>query len=481
MKTISHVLITYFANSLWMACLCAAAATVIARILRNCASAHQHTLWVSALIVSSLLPIASLSNASGDWGTDVNEASAATVSSGFSQQVNEPSFPRRFWHRVHRPLLPIQFAPLVTSLLSVLYFGFIAHRCLSLFWAWRRTRRIQQRAIPCLQLRGDMVLKSYDSALSASRVSLVCSHDLDAPAVLGTLRPILVLPHWFIDTCSEEEIASALSHELAHVRRYDFLVNLLCELFLLPLCFHPVAWFIKKRIERTREMACDEMAAKQLPSPAAYARSLVSIAQRIAKYSGAMRSNYALSLFDTNSLEARIMNLLRRKGNISQKQGRIRLALASFMFVITCALASVVSIQVAMAAAPQDAAHFSGTWEGKFKGKTFVTVILTSKDGKVSGTVSRLSLEIDENGNVTEASALDGKDEIAETTPQGNMLRLSTKAKGKVDTASGESDESIQYDMTLTGENEAELQIAGTPPGISPPKPWKLERTASSK
>lgn len=175
------------------------------------------------------------------------------------------------------------------------------------------------------------------------------------------------------------------------------------------------------------------------------------------------------------------MNLLKRKDNISRKQGRIRLALASFVFVITCALASVVSIQVAMAAAPQDVAHFSGTWEGKFKGKTFVTVILTSKDGKVSGRVSRLSLEIDANGNVTEASALDGQDEIAETTPQGNVLHLITKAKGKVDTASGESDESIQYDMTLTGGNEAELQIAGTPVGMSPPKPWKLERTASPK
>lgn len=481
MQAISHVLITYFANSFWMACLCALAATEIDRILRNCASAHQHTLWVSALIVSSLLPIASLSNTLGDWGADVNEVSVATASSGFSQRLNEPLRPLRFWQRVHRSLLPIQFAPLVTSLLSVLYLGFIAHRCLSLFWAWRRTRRIQERAIPCLKLRGDTVLRSYDSALSTSRVSLVCSHDLDAPAVLGTLRPLLVLPHWFIETCSEEEIASALSHELAHVHRYDFLLNFLCELFLLPLCFHPAAWFIKKRIEHTREMACDEIAAKQLSSSATYARSLVSIAQRIAKYSGGMRSSYALSLFDTNSLEARIMNLLKRKDNISRKQGRIRLALASFVFVITCALASVVSIQVAMAAAPQDVAHFSGTWEGKFKGKTFVTVILTSKDGKVSGRVSRLSLEIDANGNVTEASALDGQDEIAETTPQGNVLHLITKAKGKVDTASGESDESIQYDMTLTGGNEAELQIAETPVGMSPPKPWKLERTASPK
>jgi len=304
---------------------------------------------------------------------------------------------------------------------------------------------------------------------------------LDAPAILGTLHPLLVLPNWFIETCSEEEIASALCHELAHIQRNDFLLNFLYELFLLPLCFHPAAWFIKKRIEHTRELACDEAAAKQLPSHAAYARSLVSIAQRIAKYSGVMRPSYVLSLFETNFLEERVMNLLKRKDTTNKRRGRIRLALAGCMFVMTCTLASVVSIQVAMAAAPEDAARFAGTWEAKFQGQTFVTVTLRSKEGKVSGNVSRLSLEIDASGNLTAASALEGKDEIAETTPQGNVLHLATKAKGKVDTASGESDESIQYHMTLTAGNEAELQIAGAPPGMSAPKPWKLERTTTQK
>jgi bla regulator protein blaR1 len=130
---------------------------------------------------------------------------------------------------------------------------------------------------------------------------MACSDELQGPVVLGVLHPVLVLPGWFVANSSEADLASALCHELAHIRRHDFLLNLVYEFFLLPISFHPAAWLIKKQIEHTRELACDEIAAENLPTRATYARSLLSIAQSMASTASSARSVYALGLFDANT------------------------------------------------------------------------------------------------------------------------------------------------------------------------------------
>jgi len=109
----------------------------------------------------------------------------------------------------------------------------------------------------------------------------------------------LILPEWFFSCASEEELLSTLCHELAHVRRHDFLLNLAYEILFLPISFHPAAMVIKSQIKQSRELACDEFAAGNLPTHAAYARALMSIAQTVAATSSASssgRSRYALGL-----------------------------------------------------------------------------------------------------------------------------------------------------------------------------------------
>lgn len=62
---------------------------------------------------------------------------------------------------------------------------------------------------------------------------------------LGTFRPVLIFPRKYFDTVSEADFASAVAHELAHVRRHDFLLNLIYEVLRLPVSFHPAAFLIK--------------------------------------------------------------------------------------------------------------------------------------------------------------------------------------------------------------------------------------------
>jgi beta-lactamase regulating signal transducer with metallopeptidase domain len=65
---------------------------------------------------------------------------------------------------------------------------------------------------------------------------------------------------------------------MAHIRRQDFLKNLIYELFYWPLSSHPAAMFMRKQIAATRELACDEMATQRLIDPVRYAHSLIGLA-----------------------------------------------------------------------------------------------------------------------------------------------------------------------------------------------------------
>ena len=114
-----------------------------------------------------------------------------------------------------------------------------------------------------------------------------------APATLGFRNPVLVLPEWLLSQASENELTSTFCHELAHIRRRDFLFNLVYEVFLLPISFHPAAVLIKARIDQTRELACDEIAAESMSTRTQYARSLLRVAQSMAANQGPAMTGYA--------------------------------------------------------------------------------------------------------------------------------------------------------------------------------------------
>jgi beta-lactamase regulating signal transducer with metallopeptidase domain len=133
------------------------------------------------------------------------------------------------------------------------------------------------------------------------------------------------VPEWFLSQASQDELSSTLSHELAHIRRHDFLWNLLYELMILPISFHPAAALIKARIDQTRELACDEIAAESMPTRTRYARSLLSIAQSIAANQRPATVGYAMGLFDANTLEDRIMNVLTKANRIRKTRAQTSL------------------------------------------------------------------------------------------------------------------------------------------------------------
>src|SRR5260221_8717616 len=95
---------------------------------------------------------------------------------------------------------------------------------------------------------------------------------------------------------------------MAHVRRRDFPLNLLCEILAAPLYFHPALVLIRRRVRHTREEACDALVASCLMDGPRHAGALVALARA---FQAAPRPAAALALFDGDCLEDRVMKVLR--------------------------------------------------------------------------------------------------------------------------------------------------------------------------
>ncbi|GMU23488.1 MAG: hypothetical protein AMXMBFR13_35660 [Phycisphaerae bacterium] len=129
------------------------------------------------------------------------------------------------------------------------------------------------------------------------------------PAVVGVLRPMILLPLSLATSFTPEQIEVLLAHELAHIRRYDHLWNLLQRLIEALLFFHPAVWIVSGRIRAEREHCCDDYVLAAGGKRLVYAESLVRVAE--------------LSLVGDGARPAVAVAALGAQGRPSELRGRI--------------------------------------------------------------------------------------------------------------------------------------------------------------
>ena len=98
-----------------------------------------------------------------------------------------------------------------------------------------------------------------------------------SPMVIGWLRPVVLLPQAMLTQLTESELYAVLAHELAHVRRDDFAVNLAQTLLTNVFFFHPGVWWMSARVDDEREHCCDDLAVEATGDALPYARTLVNV------------------------------------------------------------------------------------------------------------------------------------------------------------------------------------------------------------
>lgn len=97
---------------------------------------------------------------------------------------------------------------------------------------------------------------------------------LASPVTVGFFRPLVLLPASLLSGMPVPLLEALLAHELAHVRRWDYLVNLLQSVAEALLFFHPVVWWLSARLRIERELVADALAAQSLQDPAQLASAL---------------------------------------------------------------------------------------------------------------------------------------------------------------------------------------------------------------
>ena len=144
--------------------------------------------------------------------------------------------------------------------------------------AWVSVLRRRHTPAPAAwQLRLDALALSLGVR---GRVMLGLLPDLNGPITVGCLRPLVLLPAALLSGMPPHLLEALLAHELAHVRRWDYLANLLQSLVESLLFFHPVVWWLSGQMRDAREEIADELAAQALGDPRRMAMALHQLALR---------------------------------------------------------------------------------------------------------------------------------------------------------------------------------------------------------
>lgn len=122
-------------------------------------------------------------------------------------------------------------------------------------------------------------------------IGLVESSQIDTPLVIGHFKPIILLPIGLVNGLTIVQVEAILAHELAHVRRHDFLVNLFLTGLEVVLFYHPVYWWLAGRINQEREKCCDDVAVAACGNPRMYARTLLTVEEH--RQSGVLAMAFA--------------------------------------------------------------------------------------------------------------------------------------------------------------------------------------------
>ena len=175
---------------------------------------------------------------------------------------------------------------------------------LRLLFAWMAAERLRYRMVRPAPAEWQGILDRLKSRLSIARpVRLLVSGLLDAPAAIGWLRPIVLVPAGALTGLPPAQIEALLLHELAHVRRYDYLVHILQSAMEAIFFYHPAVWYVSAHMRAERELCCDDTVVSITGDAVAYVRAL-------AEFDAARWIRPAVMAANGGALSARMARLL---------------------------------------------------------------------------------------------------------------------------------------------------------------------------
>ncbi|MBN1343018.1 MAG: SUMF1/EgtB/PvdO family nonheme iron enzyme [Phycisphaerae bacterium] len=291
------------AHSLWQGTVVALLLALATGVLRRASAQSRYVLSVGALFVQAACPIVTLlvlwfasksmtSTGPAPWDAKHGSASELVVQNPDRLSTGAVDYPATGRPTNETPVgvateRPAQrgflgeidwdrYAPYTVSL----YFFGVAAFLGRFLLACHGGHRLRRDACPvddpailsALARQAKLLRLSFTPGVAYCR-QVLC------PTVVGAIRPTILLPVSLLSGLTPEQVEVVLAHELAHIRRYDHLVNLLQRLIEAFLFFHPAVWYVTRRVRDEREHCCDDLVLTTGTRPLDYAGALVHVAR----------------------------------------------------------------------------------------------------------------------------------------------------------------------------------------------------------
>jgi len=265
----------------------------------------------------------------GSFNSDRSDRSDRSVQSVGSDRSGQA--PTAVWAKCQR------ISKAASPFVAALYFIGVALMLIKLAIGVRVSRSLRAASQPIsdADLLSRMVIQAKKLSLRVVPVIAYCEH-VAVPIVIGLLRPIILVPAAMINGLTTEQLESVLTHELAHLRRHDHLLIVVQRVLEAVLFFHPVTWYLSRRIHDERETCCDDLVLAIGGDRLQYAQSLLRVAElRLATTSRHSKSLTALAADGQrpSKLRQRIARLLGESSNDSARVSSVWLIAVLVAFV----------------------------------------------------------------------------------------------------------------------------------------------------
>lgn len=329
-------------HSLWQFAACALLAWALDRLLRRHSASLRYGMLLSAMLLVVMAPVATwwklpcadsvevvtartrspapalaLDSSTADTPLPADSIEPASSSEPRGDAVVMPSLSTSVTSTVSsEPASPAESEPLasrwgaivgpwLSTIVVVWCFGVLLFSVRPV-WSWFVVRRLRTVGVTPASSAIKQALTRLCNRLSVTRrVQVLESQLASAPVVVGCFRSVILLPASFISSVPITQLEAILAHELAHVQRYDYFVNLLQTLVETLFFYHPAVWWLSHRIRVERENCCDDLVVTALGNNVEYGRALLAVAE----FRSASASPLALGARD-GSLLARVKRVL---------------------------------------------------------------------------------------------------------------------------------------------------------------------------
>jgi beta-lactamase regulating signal transducer with metallopeptidase domain len=261
----------------WQGAVIGAGAAIGFWLLRDATSDVRYTMAGAALILMLLSPIVTAGLLSSPSASVMSASS--TTSPGFSPfatpdtRLNAGTSKQLTGAVDARPSL-VQILPSVVAMWLIGVAVLLAR----LSGGWWRVRALQRAALTAPPSQWQLAADRLARRLGLRRrVHVTESDTVDTPVAIGWWQPVILLPLAALSGLTPRQIDTILTHELAHIRRHDYLVNVLQHVTETLLFYHPAVWWVSSRMRIEREQCCDAVVVDLCGDPLDYATALTHL------------------------------------------------------------------------------------------------------------------------------------------------------------------------------------------------------------